>query len=375
MYCIDTLERESLYGKRVIVRAGFDVPLNEHGTVADLFRIRRGVPTLAHLRACGAKTVILSHLGRKPEETNAPVARALASSLPITYVPDLLGPIARAAVDAMQPGDIILLENLRSDARETANDPGFAREIAVYGELCVEDAFSAAHRAHASIATLPTLMPAYAGILLRDEVAALDAARTPPEPSLAILGGAKFETKEPLIRALLETHSHVFVTGALGNDILKTRGYPVGTSLLSDTPPAPDVLAHPRLLAPVDVTVERPDGHARTKMPHDVTDDERIVDIGPETLAMLSPHVVGARAILWNGPTGIYEHGYVHWTHAIAELVAQSRAEKVIGGGDTIAAILGSGVAEDSLGFLSTGGGAMLEYLLEGTLPGIAVLS
>lgn len=375
MRCIDSVPPTELKGKRVLVRAGFDVPLNDAGEVADLFRVKKGVPTLRFLKEAGARVVILSHIGRKPEETNAPVGRALAHHLPVVYVPDLLGSAAQAAVHAMRDGDVLLLENLRSDPRETANDPIFAQELAAFGDMVVEDAFSAAHRAHASIVGLPALLPAYGGKLLCDEVRALDAARAPLSPSLAILGGAKFETKAPLIAMLLQTHDHVFVTGALSNDILKARGLPVGTSLLSAEAPSADVLANPRLLSLVDVTVERPDGQARVKKPEDVAEDEKIVDIGPDTVAMLAPHIAAAKSILWNGPTGIYEQGYVHWTHAIAELVAQNGGQKVIGGGDTIASILEGGIAEDRLGFLSTGGGAMLEYLLDGTVPGTSVLN
>jgi phosphoglycerate kinase len=213
---------------------------------------------------------------------------------------------------------------------------------------------------------------------MRDEVNALAAARSPQAPSFAILGGAKFETKAPLIRALLDKYDHFFITGALANDVFKAKGLPVGVSLISKELPAQDVLNNPHFLAPVDVTVELPDKQARVKKPEEVADDEKIVDIGPDSILLIAPFIEQANFILWNGPTGLYESGYKQYTHAIAELIEQAiarGARSVIGGGDTIAAIEESGVDETKLGFLSTGGGAMLEYLLQGTLPGIDALN
>jgi phosphoglycerate kinase len=374
MKCVDELSAAELKGKYVILRGGFDVPLDNHGEVADLFRVRRAIPTLKFLKDAGARTIIMSHIGRKPQETNEPVARALKHHMPVVYVPDLLGTVAHEARGAMCDGDILLLENLRSDARETANDDGFAKLLAAFGDLYVNDAFSAAHRAHASIVGIPKYLPSYAGILLRDEVRELDRARMPEHPSFAILGGAKFETKAPLIQQLLKNYDHVFITGALANDVFKAQGLPVGRSLISAELPAPSVYGNPRFVSPNDVTVEDEDKQARVKKPHEVLAGDKIVDVGPDTVRHIAPYITDAKFILWNGPTGLYEDGYDSYTHAIAELIAQSKAQKVIGGGDTIAAIEESGVSEEKLGFLSTGGGAMLEYLIDGTLPGIAAL-
>lgn len=374
MQCIDTLPASELRDKYVIVRAGLDVPLDANGEVADMFRVRRASETLRFLAAAGAKTILLSHIGRDPEETNEPVARALRFHVPVVYVPDLLGAAAQSARAAMRPGDILLLENLRRDPREAANDDGFARELASLGDIYVNDAFSAAHRSHASVVGIPKYLPKYAGILMCQEVASLDAARAPAHPSFAILGGAKFETKAPLIRQLLASYDHVFVTGALANDVFKAKGMPVGRSLISAELPGDDVLGHPNFLAPIDVTAERLDLQAFTRAPQAVEEGDKIVDIGPDTIGLIAPYIESAQFILWNGPTGMYEHGYISWTHAIAELIANSDAQKVIGGGDTIAAIQESGVSEEKLGFLSTGGGAMMEYLLKGTLPAIEAL-
>ncbi|MBI2030462.1 phosphoglycerate kinase, partial [Candidatus Kaiserbacteria bacterium] len=201
-----------------------------------------------------------------------------------------------------------------------------------------------------------------------------DQARAPISPSVAILGGAKFETKEPLIKLLLATYDHVLVAGALANDIFRARGLSIGTSLGSEGLPAPDILKSPKLLTPVDVTIERPDRQAHVKKITDVAADERIVDMGPDSLALVAPFIAEAKFILWNGPTGMFEHGYGMWTQRLAEIIAKSDAPATVGGGDTIAAIEEAHVQMSEHTFLSTGGGAMLEYLLKGTLPGIEAL-
>jgi phosphoglycerate kinase len=201
--CIDEVPKEELRGKRVLVRAGFDVPLDAHGNVADLFRVRRSAETLTYLSSVGARTIVLSHIGRDSKETNAPVSRALMPHVPHAYIPEIDGHTARNAIQMMQDGDVILLENLRQDEREVGNDDGFARNLATLGEIYVGDAFSAAHRAHASIVGIPKYLPHFAGLLVRDEVMQLKKARVPDHPSFAILGGAKFETKSPLIKSLL----------------------------------------------------------------------------------------------------------------------------------------------------------------------------
>lgn len=374
MKYITDVPADQLNGKYVLVRAGLDVPLDEHGDVADLFRIQRAAQTLIYLRDQGAKVIVISHIGRDPSTTNASVARALQAHVPVFYVPDLFGPTMQSARTAMKPGDILFLENLRTDPRETTNDLGFAQELARLVDIYVDDAFSVAHREHASIVGVPKLLPSYAGILMHEEVERLSQARTPISPNVAILAGAKFETKEPLIKLLLETYDTVFVAGALANDIFKARGLPTGMSLISEGVPGADVLNHPKLVVPIDVTVERPDKQAHVKKVTDIAPDERIVDMGPDSLALLAPIVAQAKFILWNGPTGMFENGYGMWTQRVAEIIAGSDAQATVGGGDTVAAIEESHVQMGERVFVSTGGGAMLEYLLKGTLPGIEAL-
>lgn len=375
MNYISEVSALSLKGKRIIVRAGLDVPLDKSGEVADIFRVQQSVRTLRFLSEAGARVIVLSHIGRDPSETNEPVARALKREIPIVYISDLVGVAAQNAIQTMKEGEIILLENLRRDPREALNDDGFARELARLGEVYVDDAFSVAHRAHASIVGIPLYLPSYAGILMQDEIRILSQARAPEHLSFAILGGAKFETKSPLIQVLLEKYDHLFVTGALANDVFKAKGFETGVSLISKELPASAVLTHPHFVSPVDVTVESLDKHVSVKKSNSILDTDKIVDIGPDSVALVAGLIASAKFILWNGPTGLYEDGFTHYTQAIAELIKKSGARVVIGGGDTIAAIEESGITFGANVFLSTGGGAMLEYLLNGTLPGIEALN
>jgi len=378
MKCIDELSAGELKGKRVLVRSDFNVPMGADGEVADIFRLKRGWETIQYLSKQGARVIVASHIGRAPEESIEPVARALKKLGAIIYIPDIVGPAAKGAVAAMQDGDIVLLQNLRRDPREKKNDESFARELASLADIYVNDAFAVAHREDASIVGVPKLLPSYAGFLMRDEVAQLTEALHPPRPSLAIVGGAKFETKDPIIRSFLEVYDHVCVVGAIANDCLKGKGFPVGRSRVSEHAPAREVCENPHLIIPTDVTAERSDKQAFVKKPQDILPDDKIVDIGPDTVATLAPYIAEAKFVTWNGPTGIFEEGYISYTSAIAELIAK-RVEKgglhcVIGGGDTISALKESGIPEEKLGFFSTGGGAMLEFLLKGNLPGISAL-
>ena len=375
MKCIDEVPVNELKGKRVFLRTSLNLPTAPDGSVTNVFRLKRGLPTLQYLTDSGAKVVVAGYFGRKGESMR-PVAEALQKLAVDTKMYFFGTPFTEAPIQAaaLKDGECLILENTRRDPGEEANDPVFAKLLASTADIFVNDGFIDAHRDYASTAGIAKYLPSYAGLGFRDEVKNIDAARAPGHPSLAILGGAKFETKAPLIKLLLEKYDHVFVTGALANDVFKARGLPVGRSLISKELPDASILEHPNFLAPIDVTVERPDGQSHVKKPEDVDAEDKIVDIGPDTVAMLAPHIASAKFILWAGPTGMYESGYIHYTQGIAELIAKSGAQKVIGGGDTIAAIEKTGVAQENLGFLSTGGGAMLEYLLKGTLPGIAAL-
>src|SRR3990167_9225597 len=250
MKCIDEVPAGELKGKRVLVRAGLDVSLDKDGEVIDLLRIQKACPKIAYLKDAGAKVIILSHIGRDPLLTNEPVARALKRYLPVVYVADLLGPVARGAAEAMKDGEILMLENLRQYYDlEKANDEAFTRTLAALGDIYVNDAFSNSHRPHASMIGIPKLLPSYAGFIVRDEVSHLSEALHPEHPALAIIAGAKFETKDPLIRSFLSTYDHVCVVGAIANDVLRVQGYPVGSrSRISEHAPEKEVVTNPKLI-------------------------------------------------------------------------------------------------------------------------------
>ena len=358
----------SLKDVRVLLRASLNVPVVE-GVVKDDFRISRTMQTVEFLRKQGARVLIAGHIGRDPEASLAPVFSFLKESLPLTFVPDL-----KTAAMELKSSEIVLLENLRRFPGETENDSAFAAALASLADIYVNDAFSDSHREHASIVRVPKLIPSYAGISLLQEVEHLAPAFNPPHPSLFVLGGAKFETKAPLIRKFLDAYDAVFVGGALAHDLFKAKGWNIGKSLSSEmTIAAEDILSHPHLILPPDVIVETPDGVRLTKAAQAVLDDEIIFDAGPKTVEMILARARDAKFILWNGPLGNYERGYNEQTEKLAAGFADLPAATVVGGGDTVAAIAALSVT-DKYNFISTGGGAMLEFLQNGTIAGIEAL-
>lgn len=362
-----------LRGRRVVLRTSLNVPLEGEAVRAD-FRIARALETIDYLARAGARVTILAHIGRTPDASLYPVYLALRERLPLSFVADVAGEEAARAAHALRDGEMVLLENVRSDAREMQNDAAFARTLASYGEYYINDAFADSHRAHASIVGIPTHVPAYAGLLFAREYDALRAAHAPQSPSLCVLGGAKFDTKLPLAHALVERYDRLFIGGALANDVLRGRGYEVGGSRVSavDLAGSP-LLASERMLQVYDVVVDGPHGRM-VKPPEHVAGEERILDIGPESIAALAPHVAEAATIVWNGPLGDYEHGYCDATLALARMLADARGQTIVGGGDTIAAIEALKL-HDRFTFVSTAGGAMLHFIEHGTLPGIDALA
>lgn len=350
----------------VLVRAALNVPI-EDGRVVNDYRLRRALLTIRYLSERGAKVVLISHIegaglpaGRQGTETLEPVARALDRLIPgVSFFGETVGERARGAVRALSPGHVLVLENLRRYAGETINDDAFARSLADLADVFVEDSFDTCHRAHASIIGVPKFLPSYAGLLLEEEVRELSHALSPKRPSLAVIGGAKFSTKKKLLAALLTTYDQVFVGGALANDFLKASGQEVGKSLVSggDESALKELLANPKLVLPIDSVVV----------------DEKILDHGQGTSALLADLARKASTILWNGPLGNYENGFVDATEDFARAVATSGAHSIVGGGDTIAAIEKLGLLPH-FSFVSTGGGAMLDFLAKGTLPGIEAL-
>ncbi len=363
----------ALRGTRVIVRASLNVPLKD-GVVRDVFRIKEATETIQYLKEQGARVIVLAHIGREPQETLKPVFECIQTYVPLTWAGGLSGEQVEGAISTLADGDVILLENVRSDARETENDDAFARMLASYGDVYINDAFADSHRAHASIVGIPAYLPSYAGRSFVREYDALAEAFEPVHPALFILGGAKFETKLPLVERFVQNYDHVFIGGAIANDFFAGKKYEVGHSMisqidLSDSP----LLASDRVLLPTDVVVTGASGK-RVCAPEEVTSDERILDAGPQTLTDLASVVAQAHTIVWNGPLGAYEDGFDAGTNALAQQIANASARSIIGGGDTVAAIEKLGL-NSKFGFISTAGGAMLQFLQDETLPGIEALS
>lgn len=363
----------------VLVRAALNVPIGADGKVANPFRLKRAVPTIHYLQEQRARVVLIGHIGEAGTETLEPVYEEMKKLVPrLSFCRATTGADARAAVRALHPGDAVMLENLRRDAGETKNDPAFAAKLAELADVFVEDSFDVCHREHASVVGVPKLLPSYAGVVVEDEVRELSKALRPEAPSVAVIGGAKFSTKEPVLARLIETYSNVFVGGALANDFMRAKGHPVGASLVSDADMGrvKELLDSPKLLLPVDYVVAKRGAtraEGRIADIDDVTGDEAILDNGPKTIEMLAGHIRNAKNVLWNGPLGNYENGFIEGTEALAQVIASSGAHSVVGGGDTIAAIEKNALGA-KFSFISTGGGAMLDFLAKGTLPGLAAL-
>ena len=365
---------KNLSGKKVILRADFNVPI-KNGVVVDDFRIKKIIPTILFLQQKGAKVIIISHIGDDGKESLLPVAvkiKKFIKDIDFIQTP-IFSDETEKKVNNMKKGEIVLLENLRRETGEKKNSPSFARALSRYGEIYVNDAFSVSHREHASIVGITKYLPGYAGLQFMTEIENLSKVFTPAHPFLFILGGAKFETKIPLIKKFLRSADQIFIGGAIANDFFKTKGYEVGTSLVEGVNfQIPLLLKAKNLILPVDVEVSK-NSKNRFVHPSDVLSDENIVDVGPKTIENLKDLINKAEFILWNGPLGKYETGFGGATEEILKIISKSKAKSVIGGGDT-AALITKLKIEDKLGFVSTGGGATLDFLSKGTLPGIRVL-
>ncbi len=363
-----------LKGKRVLVRVDFNVPMKD-GKILDDFRIKKALPTIEYLQKKGAVVILLAHLGEDGKESLKPVADRLKKYIPKVIFLDkpIMSDDTEDKVKALKKGEVVLLENLRRETGEKLNSPSFARALSRYGEVYVNDAFSVSHRPHASIIGITKYLPGYAGFQMEFEVKNLSEAFNPPHPFLFILGGAKFETKIPLVKKFLRDADTVFIGGALMNDFFLAKGYEVGVSLVDKGNfQLPSLMKHKNLLLPVDVEVLKASKHRFCK-PTEVDKEENIVDIGPETVKVLEDLVMKAKFILWNGPLGKYESSFGVATEKLLKTISKSHAKSIIGGGDTVA-LVSKLKLEDKLGFVSTGGGAALDFLAKGTLPGIKAL-
>jgi len=365
---------KNLSGKRVILRVDFNVPI-KNGKVLDDFRIKKVIPTILFLKKKGARVIIISHLGEDGKDSLLPVAQRIKKY--IKTIDFIQTPIfsdeTEKRINSLKKGEIILLENLRHETGEKKNSPSFARALSRYGEIYVNDAFSVSHREHASIVGITKHLPGYAGLQFLAEVKNLSKVFNVPHPFLFILGGAKFETKIPLIKRFLRSADHIFIAGAIANDFFKAKGYEVGFSLIGNTNfQVPLFLKAKNLILPIDVEVTKNSKNRFVKS-NEVLPDENIVDIGPQTIELLKNLINKSAFILWNGPLGKYENGFGGATEEVLKIISKSKAKSVIGGGDTVALISKLKI-ENKLDFVSTGGGAMLDFLSKGTLPGIRVL-
>ena len=391
-----TLDDADLAGKRALVRVDFNVPMAD-GEVADDTRLRSAIPTIEKIRKAGGKVILLAHFDRPkgkrvPSMSLKPVVAPLARLVgaPVAFAEDCVGETAVAAVTAMRDGDVLLLQYLRFHAGEEADDPAFVKQLAALGDLYVNDAFSAAHRAHASTEGLARVLPAYAGEAMRRELEALEAALGQPEhPVLGIVGGSKVSTKLELLHNLILKLDKLAIGGGMANTFLAAQGWDVAASYcehdLAET--ARGIMAfaqthHCELLLPVDTVVaERaaPGAAAFTRDLGQIDEGERILDAGPKTVARLNQAMDEAKTLIWNGPLGVFEmppfdKGTVAAARHAAALAKAGKLVAVAGGGDTVAALHHAGVA-DNFTFVSTAGGAFLEWMEGKTLPGVAALS
>jgi phosphoglycerate kinase len=355
------------------VRAALNAPVADGEVIEDV-RLQSILPTISWLTSRGARVILIGHLSGSDTDSFVPIASYLRKHIDITFIAEYADGNAQSAVDSMQNGDVVLFENLRKYEGEKANDSTFGRMLADYADVYVNDAFPAAHRKHASIVGVPQYLPSRVGKRFQAEVANLSKALDPKRPFVFILGGAKFGTKIPLVEKFASIADQIFLGGAIANVYLQADGYTIGQSKRPET--IPDLkkgLESQSLKLPVDVVCETPTGDSAVRNVDEVIDDDVIVDIGPRTVSLIEEAVADAKMIVWNGPLGWYEKGYTEATDDLANILTRSDSETILGGGDTGAVVLDD-YGTDDFSFVSTAGGAMVQFLANETLPGIEAL-
>ena len=367
-------------GLRVLIRVDFNVPLKA-GKIVDARRIEAAYATIDAVLKKGAVPLLVAHLG-DAKESLRPIVAYLSKQYQIVFITNDLNDARTEEIIASVPkGTVILFENIRAYDGEEKNSTVFAKTLASYADVYINDAFSVSHRNHASVVGVPKLLPSYAGLQLQKEITALSfVLETPRHPFVFVLGGAKFSTKIPLLKRFAESADSIVIGGAILNNFYKVAGFPVGDSVVEAGYDAAIkvMLKNPKLLLPVDVIVTRTVSGKTKKIvltPDEVQPGDVIVDIGPQSTDLITEKVTKAKLVVWNGPLGWYEKGFTAGTLALATTLATSTAQTIIGGGDTGAALESvlDGATNKKI-FISTGGGATLEYLSKGTLPGIAAL-
>lgn len=389
-----TVKDIDLKGKKVLMRADFNVPLNEDGVITDDTRIQAALPTIKYILDQGASLILMSHLGRPKNEPDPkfsllPVAKRLSEVLGTEVVfnddGEVVGQVTKDAAAALKPGQILLLQNTRFRPEEKKNEPSFAKELASLGDVFVEDAFGSSHRAHASTAGVADYLPAVSGFLIQKELDFIGGAlEDPKRPFVAILGGSKVSDKIGVINNLLEKVDSLIVGGGMAFTFLKAQGYEIGSSLLEEDKIdlAKELLAKAeakgvKLLLPIDVVVApefKADAPATNVKVEVIPSDQMGLDIGVETQKLFADTIKDAKTVIWNGPMGVFEFPeFAKGTVAVAKAMAESDAVTIIGGGDSAAAVKQLGF-EDGMSHISTGGGASLEFMEGKVLPGIDVL-
>lgn len=361
----------NLKGRTAIVRVDFNVPIGLDGVVdkSEDWRIQKSLETINHLKNSGAKTILISHIGRDKKDSLKPVAKYLQNFLSVGFVSTWDEYEISGIVKNMNEGDIILLENLRQKDGEEENDQKFAQWLSSLADLYINEAFSVSHRLHASIISLPLYLHSYAGFWLQKEVSNLSKVlKDPKRPLLLILGGAKFETKLPLLKKFEKIADEILIGGALANNFFRTIGFNIGKSLQDKDALVSEFFNKENIKIPFDVVVK--DGQKDIAK---LGNEDIIVDLGRETTNEWGNIIKNSKTVLWNGPLGLYEEGFDVASKKLLEIISTTDTFSVIGGGDTVKLVKDMGL-EDKISFISTGGGAMLDYLTKGTLPGLSLL-